>query len=299
LIFKKIPFIKAIFQISKFKPDLIITGPLPTTTILYAQFLAKLFKTKLLINASFHQTDPDFSRKPLINILKKANYIWSLTKYEKTFFENELKISSKKIILAGNGIDKNLLIDNSKIKFPKNPNLLFIGSLASHKKIDLLIKSFSTIYKIQPNISLTIAGQKTLFYPQIKKIINTLDPKIKSRIKFCFNFPQNKLIKLIDSSTILILPSTQESFGLVLIEAWSRGKPVITSDIAPLKELVNQTEGGLYFKNNSQKDLEDKILILIKNKNSCQKLGQNGLKYTRNNYTWDKVGEKICQKILY
>jgi glycosyltransferase involved in cell wall biosynthesis len=59
-------------------------------------------------------------------------------------------------------------------------------------------------------------------------------------IKFIFSFPQKKLTQLIDSSTILILPSAQESFGLVLLESWARGKPVITSNIPPLLELVKK-----------------------------------------------------------
>jgi len=300
-IFKIIPIIKAIIKIANFKPDLIVAGPFPTTIILYAQFLKKIFKTKLLINASFHQTDPDFLKKPLIKTLRKSDYIWTLTQYEKTFFETKLKIQPNKIILAGNGVDQDLLINDSKIHFPKNPNLLFIGSLSAHKKVDLLINAFVSLSSKEEmkNSTLTIAGQKTLFYPQLKNQIKLLDPKIKSKIKFCFNFPQKKLIKLIDSATILVLPSIQESFGLVLIESWSRGKPVITSDIPPLKELVKKTNGGLYFESNSAKDLEQKISTLIKNPNSCQKLGQNGLEYVKNNYTWNKVGEKICQKILY
>lgn len=293
-VFKIIPFIRTILFLKKQNIDLIIAGPLPTTIVIYANFLKKIFKSKLLINASFHQTDKDFHKKPLINSLSNSDYIWSLTDFEKKYFTQKLTINPQKVILAGNGIDSNLIIDKEKIKFPSNPNLLFIGSLASHKRVELLIKAFISLKNQFPNLTLTIAGQKTLYFPKIQNLISNSND---SGIKFVFDFPENKLSNLIDSSTILILPSIHESFGLVLIESWARGKPVVTSDIPPLKELVFNTQGGLTFKSDSQHSLELTISKLLKNKSLCQKLGKNGLKYVINHYTWGKVTQKLWQKI--
>jgi glycosyltransferase involved in cell wall biosynthesis len=296
-IFKLIPFIKSTYKILKFKPDLIVTGPLPTTIILYANFFKKITKAKLLINASFHPTDPDFLQKPLINSLKQADFVWTLTQSETNYFINNFNINPSKLILAGNGVDKNFLIprlvkEGTRGRF----NILFLGSLAAHKRVDLLIKSFSSL--ISSQISLTIAGQKTLFYPQIEKLVKSLPKTTQKQIKFIFNFPQKDLAKLIDQCDVLVLPSIQESFGLVLIESWARSKPVITSDILALKELILKTKGGLVFKKDDQLDLQNQIIKLINNPKLCHQLGQNGFKYVKTNYTWEKVGQKICQKIL-
>ncbi|MCW1949045.1 MAG: glycosyltransferase family 4 protein [Candidatus Shapirobacteria bacterium] len=305
-IFKIIPFIKTIAKIIKFKPDLIIAGPLPTTIILYANFFKKLSKicqlsSKILINTSFHQTDQDFFQKPLIKTLQQADYLWTLTQYETDFFIKKLNINPQKIILAGNGIDKNFLVKKSKKKKSNiqhlRSNILFIGSLSAHKGVDTLINSFSEIYHLRPNISLIIAGQKTLYYPQIKNIVDQQPKSVQEKIKFIFNFPQKKLKQLIDNCDVLVLPSKQESFGLVIIEAWARQKPVIVSDIPPLQEIVKKTSGGLVFQTENSKDLQQKILKLIKSPKTCQLLGQNGYNYVKNNYTWPIVGKKIQQNI--
>jgi len=301
-IFKISPFLKATYQILKFKPDLIVAGPLPTTIVLYANFFKKITNSKLLINASFHPTDLDFQPKPLINSLKKADYLWTLTQSETDYFIKNFNIDPQKIILAGNGVDKNFLKSRPvkggvSQQRDRGFNLLFIGSLAAHKGVDLLIKSFSTINDLQ-STKLIIAGQKTLFYPQIEKLIDSLDPKIKSKINFIFNFDQKDLAKIIDNCSVLILPSTQESFGLVVIEAWARQKPVICADIPSLKELVEKSNGGLLFESNNQNDLAQKIKFILDNPKKAECLGKNGFNYVKNNYTWDKVGDKICQKIL-
>ena len=95
-----------------------------------------------------------------------------------------------------------------------------------------------------------------------------------------------------------MLPSTQESFGLVIIEAWARKKPVICANIPALKELVQNSNGGLLFKTNDQQDLTQKIKEVLNDPKKATELGLNGFNYVKNNYTWNKVGQKICQKIL-
>ena len=306
-IFKLIPLFRTTLKIIKFKPDLIVAGPLPTTIVLYANFFKKLTNSKLLINSSFHPTDNDFQQRPLIKSLQNADYLWTLTQSETDYFIKNFNIDPKKIILAGNGVDSKFLKIKPSTIYDPTSTILFIGSLAAHKRVDLLIKSFSDLKsslrqgrmpRSSGEVGLVIAGQPTLFYPQIKKLINSLNPEIKLKINFIFNFPKKDLTKLIDSCDVLVLPSIQESFGLVVIEAWARQKPVICANIPALKELVNQTNGGLLFKVDNEKDLTKKLKFILDNPDKAQQLGQNGYKYVKNNYTWDKVGQKICQKLL-
>lgn len=304
-IYKLFPFLKATFKILKFKPDLIIAGPLPNSTVLYARFFKKLTSAKLLINSSFHQSDPDFHRLPLIKTLQFADFLWTLTEYEGKYLINKFNINSSKIILAGNGVDPDFLIKtpnkqkNNQSKY-QNIGILFIGSLSAHKRVDLLIKSFSSLitnHQIDQSSNLTIVGQKTLFSQKIEEIYQSLPKSIQKQIYFKFNINNKELINIIDNCQFLVLPSVQESFGLVLIESWIRSKAVITSDIPPLKEIVTKTNGGLIFKTDNQSDLEQKIKTLLSQPKLCYQLGQNGHTYVKNNYTWSKVSQKICQKI--
>ncbi len=302
-IFKFFPFIKAAIQILKFKPDLIIAGPLPTTIILYAKLIQKIISNiqhlapKILINSSFHPTDPDFHRLPLIKTLQSADYLWTLTQYETDYFIQNFKINPDKIILAGNGVDQSLLLKKPKTNIQHlTSNILFIGSLSAHKGLNTLIKSFSMIYDL-PSTKLVIAGQKTLNYPKIQQQIKKLPKNIQSKIRFIFNFPQNKLAKIIDDCDILVLPSKQESFGLVLIEAWARQKPVIVSHIPSLSEIVTSSKGGLIFNLDDPISLKQKIIKLTKNPTLYNQLSQNGFNYVTNNYTWRIVGRKIQKKL--
>ena len=297
-VFKLIPFLKATLKITKFNPDFIIAGPLPTTTILYAKFFHKITKAKLLINASFHQTDQDFFATPLIKTLQKTDYLWTLTQYETDYFIKKIHINPNKIIFAGNGVDPRFIIKKPK---KTTNNIMFIGNLSAHKRVDFLIKTFFNLIFQNPkykSVRLTIVGQKTLFYPKINKIYQSFPSNIKKQIKFKFNVITTKqLTKEIDQCQFLVLPSIQESFGLVLIESWARGKPVITTNIPPLQELVTKSNGGLTFKIDNQDNLQKQLTKLLDHPKLCQQLGKNGLNYVKNNYTWPIVGQKIWKKI--
>ncbi|MFZ2153269.1 MAG: glycosyltransferase family 4 protein [Microgenomates group bacterium] len=285
-IFKFIPFIKFLVSCIQFHPDYIISGPLPTTSVLYASFIKKITGARLIINASFHHTDPEFSQPLLIKALNSSDFIWTLTNFETNYFHQHFNIPQSKLINLGNGVDKGFI--KTKIKNKKSNKIIFIGSMAAHKGIFTLIDAFSEICHLRSDYSLTLAGQKTLYSPIIENKINSLPESIKSRIKIIYNFKSEELTKLIDRSTVLVSPSTQESFGLVLLEAMARGVPVIGADIPASIELITKSQAGLIFQQNNAFDLAQKISQIRSN--------QNGITFALN-HTWDKIGESLWQKI--
>ena len=285
---------KALKNIIDFSPDLIIAGPLHTTNVLYASLFKKLTQAKLLINPCFHPTDPDFNGFLLRKVLKTADYIWTLTKFETNYFQNQ-SLPPQKLLLLGNGVDASLLLKTEKHFSKIQTKILYIGSFAAHKGLDTLIDSLSFL---PASVSLTLAGQPSLYFPIIQKQISSLPLSLKKRINIIKNFPDSHLSRLIDSSTILILPSRQESFGLVLIEAMARKTPIITSDIPELRELVNNSQAGLTFKTDNPQDLARQVKYLISHPKLQKSFGESGFNYVSTHYTWDKIGKNLCQKLF-
>lgn len=278
-IFKIIPFLLFLKSYFTFRPDFIIAGPMPTTIILYARVLRFFTGAKLIISPAFHPTDPDFSSPLLINTLKSADYVWTLTDFETDYFVRNFAIPHSKLINLGGGIDASLLADTFNPQKPKT--LLFIGSFAKHKNLETLFKAFALLPK---EFSLTIAGKPTLHPLSIPR-----------RVTVIKNFKSDQLADLLDRSTILISPSTQESFGLVLLEAMARGKPVIAADIPASAEIIKKSGAGLLFKPNNPQDLAAKIIQLYRSPN-LNHFRLNALSYA-SQHTWDKIGDSLWQKI--
>ncbi len=302
-IFKLFPFLTFLNSCIKFKPDLIIAGPLPTSIVIYARFIKFVLtnilhlKTKILINASFHPSDPDFLLKPLIASLQSSDYLWTLTDYETNYFSQNFNIPKSKLINVGNGVDASFItqsINNSLLK----TDILYVGSFAAHKNIPDLIKAFCLISPNFPKLKLVLAGQSTLYSPQIDQLLNQVPRKLRQKITIINDFDDKKLSSLYHHASILVQPSSQESFGLTLIEAWASHVPVVCSDIPQFKELIKKSKGGLNFQLNNVDDLSQKITTLLNDPNLAQTLASNAYEYVKTHSTWDKIGESICQKLI-
>ena len=286
-IFKITPFIKTLLIIFKFKPDIIIAGPFPTFINMYALFLKYLLKAKLILVPCFHQYDRDFNRPHLLFCLKHADLVCTLTKYESTI------IKAKTFVMHA-GIDKSLLLSSSSKKIHKN-QIVFLGNFSAHKGVELLVNAFARLDK---NTTLLLAGQRTLYWPTIQKVIDSQPASIKKRISVHLeNYDDTQLKSYLDSASLLVLPSIHESFGLVLIESMARAVPVIATEIAPVKELINMTKGGLLFKKDDCNDLVQKITTLLTNHTLYRRLSHNGFNYVSYHYTWDTIGKHLWQEI--
>jgi len=301
-IFKIPPFLKFLIVSTKFHPDYIIAGPLPTTILFYSliiRFFTQILsrhKTQLLFIPCYHPTDSAFST-PLIHfLLSKTDFIATLTDSETNCLTKLLPKSKTNIFTLGAGVDSSLLIDSKTITFPQTPHFLFLGNFAAHKGMDTLLSSFPRLSSPLPK--LTIAGQPTLDYPRIQKLYHSLAPEIKRQITFIpKKYNQARLIKLLDASTALVLPSRHESFGLVLAEAWARGKPVIVSDLPSTHQLIAKTKGGILFETGNITQLSETLKLFVANPKFGKTMGLNGYKYTKKYLTWDRIGKWLGSKL--
>ncbi|MBU1089038.1 glycosyltransferase family 4 protein [Patescibacteria group bacterium] len=308
-IFKFIPFIKALIKIHKFKPDWIIAGPFPTTIVLYSNLIRKLtslrsknHQSTLLTLPCFHQFDPAFSRKPLIKTLQNSNLIWTLTQHEANYLSKKYHILKSKFLPLGAGIDKSFLkpvyCRGDLYGRPNNPVILFLGNFSAHKRIEFLVKAFQKLSPKYPQLTITIAGQKTLYYPKIQKLLNNIPKNIRPKITIIPKRYNPKTLKYyLDNCTILVNPSIHESFGLTFIEAMARQKPIIGTNIPPVKELIKKSNGGLIFKIDSLNDLVKQIKKLLDNPALYRKLSQNGYNYIKQNHTWDKIINNLVKHL--
>ncbi|MDW8045602.1 MAG: glycosyltransferase family 4 protein, partial [Nitrososphaerota archaeon] len=104
-----------------------------------------------------------------------------------------------------------------------------------------------------------------------------------------YNRPWEEVIKLIASSTILILPSRVEGLPTTILEAFACGTPVIASNIGGVRELIEDHTNGLLFKAGDIHDLATKIEILLNDEALWNHLSVRGEERVKEDYDWNKV----------
>jgi len=197
----------------------------------------------------------------------------------------KIKKSEKSIIIP-NGIDFNHI----KGIRPSNEGstIIFAGRLIKEKNVDVLIQSLVTVKKKIPDSICLIIGNG----PELSKLEKLAsDLQLKENIIFK-DFMENydDLIGYMKSSKVLVLPSTREGFGMVVIEANACGIPVVTVD-HPMNAAVDLVIDGVNgFKTQLEPDdMSDKIIKSIESQNEfrdkCVEMSSG--------YDWEIIVESL------
>lgn len=263
-----IPLFKAIL----FKPQIILAGPLPTTIIFYARFLQILTNAKVIFVPCFHQNNPQFPKKYFFSLLKNF-HLWVFTSYEKKLLEPY----TKNIYNHFPGIDSKFFLSIRNQKNTKLKKLLFLGNFAAHKGILPLIRSMQYL---PPNYRLTLCGQPSLYTNSHSNFSSTKQIQI-----FAKRYSTKKAISLLDQHDFLVMPSSEESFGLVFAEALARNKPIFGLNQASTKEVFQTLKTGVLFSNSNPKVIAQTIL-----KHQKVFVSQQTHKLVEKLCSWENVG---------
>jgi len=113
--------------------------------------------------------------------------------------------------------------------------------------------------------------------------------KINGKVIFCVNTPWEKTMKILKSSTILVVPSRMESLPTVIKEAFYLKIPVIATSVGGIPELIKNNETGLLVESENHQMLLEKINQLLTDKSLQEKISSNGYNFVKNNFTWEKI----------
>ena len=222
----------------------------------YSAILTFLIWTKrkiLLRNVDGYITFTNFSKKIFINagIAEEKIYI------KPHFFEN----------LGYSPEDRNYA--------------LFVGRLSPEKGIRLIVKAWQKV----PDFPLKIVGSG----PEEWYLKEEVKQRKLLNIEFLGLQPRRKVLDLMKSASFLIIPSLcYETFGMVIGEAYSVGKPVIGSNLGNIAEIVKHGETGLLFKPGDPDDVAEKVRWMIENKKERQRMGENAYQEYLEKYTPEK-----------
>jgi len=141
----------------------------------------------------------------------------------------------------------------------------YVGRVSPEKGIS----TFMEAARICCDIQFKIAGSNVRM-PDLPR-------EAPSNLEFCGHLKASQLDEFYRKSRIITLPSIcYETFGLPLVEAPLRGKPVICSRIGGLPEIVEDGVTGLLFQPGNAHDLQAKVRYLWERPELCKKLGQAG-----------------------
>jgi glycosyltransferase involved in cell wall biosynthesis len=236
----------------------------------------------------------DYSKLPWLSKLiynfrlksscKKAIKIISVSEYTKRQLI-KLGIQANKIMVIRSGVN-NIMKEITK-RYVLDDYILNNGGIDIRKNLNGLIGAFAKVHKNIPNLKLVITGENRRQVADLKKLVISLN-LIKTVI-FTGYVSEEKMSSLIKYAKCLCYPSFAEGFGSPVLEAFSFGIPVISSNTTSIPELA---EGAAILVNpGEEKEISDAIMKIIIDDSLANKLRKQGLIRVKG-FTWEKTANE-------
>ena len=165
--------------------------------------------------------------------------------------------------------------------------LLFAGRLSREKGIDLLIPRLASLSETP--WTLTLAGEGEM-KEELLSLCRRL--QIEERVRFEGFVPDMGPLFL--DHDCLVLPSRKEGFGLVIIEAFARGVPVLASATGGITEIITPESGGLLYDPASETSFLGAYQQLL-SRDHLIRLGELAYRSYREHFTAEIMTEKVMK----
>jgi glycosyltransferase-like protein len=154
--------------------------------------------------------------------------------------------------LVGNGVDLARIraVDQARIEAWRarlcgcRPLVLAVGGIEPRKNSLRILGAFARLRAKHPDAQLWIVGGATAldhgaYRSEFAWALEALDPEIQDAVLQLSVLPDADLVALYQVAQVVALPSLQEGFGLVALEALGAGLPLVASDRAPFTEFLD------------------------------------------------------------
>jgi len=224
------------------------------------------------------------------------------------------KIDPRKMIIVPNGVDTEFFrpgLKNeqilSKYGLEEQSYILFVGRVSPEKGIHILLRAFKQIINNVPkDFKLVVVGSLASTFNSAqpsnyaKAMMRYAKEGLGERAVFTGTIDRNSLRILYSNAYCFVLPSLAEAFPMVLLEAMASGTPPIGSTAGGIPDIIVDGVNGLLFRRGDWRDLAEKILLIIQDKELRDKLALNSRKVVEEVYSWCSIALRIkrCYEVL-
>ncbi len=166
--------------------------------------------------------------------------------------------------------------------------ILYVGNLIERKGIDLLIEAFERVSPGHPGLRLKLLGDGPV-REHLKE--QTLLSGLADRVEFLPQRPNSEIPQVMAKARLFCLPSREEGFGVVLIEALASGVPVIGARTGGIADIITSDDFGLLFEPGNAADLAAQVNNALNKDWKKAAIREAGLKYS-----WHRIAKRVVDQ---
>ncbi len=217
------------------------------------------------------------------NILQKAKFIWGLSNYSLEKFNKIAAPIIPPSIRCGHPMDCATI---PSLVHKKDKTIIALGRFSDPRKnLAMLLRVFEKIYQAMPDAKLYVVGQK----PADDKLLQFSNLPSFKNILFTGQTSSDDLQHLLSISTLMLITSHQEGFGIAGLEALLHGIPIVSTRCGGPLDYVIEHKTGYLVDINDDNAMADKAIHLLSSQKGCLTMAHHAQQFVQNNFDISKV----------
>lgn len=203
-------------------------------------------------------------------------------------------VSRKNVFICPNGIPEALIAESSAIRNNNVPKLLFLSNLLIDKGVFTLLDACKILKKRKLQFTCDFVGGETIDINTERFNQEVAIRKLNEWVHYegkKYGVEKEKKLKNAD---LFILPTYNECFPLVLLEAMQQGLPCISTNEGGIADIIIPNETGYIVPKKSAQELADKIEILLKDSTLRLRMGNKGLERYKQFFTLNAFEQRMA-----
>lgn len=237
-------------------------------------------------------------RKARVMAYERAVYdgidmIFTMSDYLRGTFIECFDVPASRVATIGAGINLDSMPDVSPNKAYDNKRLLFIGANFQRKGGSQLLQAFQRVRTVHPTAELCIVGPRNL----------TIPAEVSAGVVYAgFLSKKNphqmqQFAQILANSSLFVMPSLYEPFGIAPLEAMAYGIPAVLTDAWAFPEMVTPGLNGELVKAGDVADLADKLIVLLNDPDRLRAMGAAGRAIVTARFTWAAVVNRLKSEL--
>ncbi|MBI3965329.1 MAG: glycosyltransferase family 4 protein [Chloroflexi bacterium] len=231
-----------------------------------------------------------YTMRHQIDLLAQADAVLAQTQLERDFLVDS-GVPAARITLAPPGVNPEEVLGGAAERFRAKyaiagPIVTYVGTTAYDKGTHHLVQAMRRLWRDGVAATLVLAGPTM---DQFTRFYERLPEADRARCRVLGFIPEPDKRDLLAACDLLAMPSRTDSFGLVYLEAWLYGKPVIGARAGGVPEVIADGEDGFLVPFGDVDALADRIRRLLENRELADRLGRAGREKTLAHHTWDRT----------
>lgn len=153
------------------------------------------------------------------------------------------------------------------------PNLVFSGGNFYRKGLDVCIRALPDLLTDYPDLKLHVVGACRSM-PKIRKLVDTLN--VSASVEFYGQVGPARMASLMGGADAFVMPSRTEALGLVYLEAFRAGVPVVAGNHGGVTEIVRDRKSGLLVTPGSPSAFSEAVRALLGSEDLRSQVVQGG-----------------------